>query len=393
MKIGIDISPAINEKAGIGRYSYNLVTNLLKIDHKNQYFLFSNFIRDPDGTKKERLNSLCKPNSKVKNYLLPGKIKELIWKSPFISPIDLLLGKVDVFHGLNFLCIPYHVKSAIVTIYDLAFLKFPEQVGKGYAEYFTKATKNAVFNSDIIISISQSTKDDLIELLQVPKEKIKVIYLGVEDYFFIKVNPVKRRKIALKYNLPQKYILYVGTLEPRKNIVGLVKAFNLLNKNLQTKYKLVIAGEKGWLYDEIFQTVANLKLGDKVIFTGFIPDCDLPAIYQGAKIFVLPSFYEGFGLPILEAMASGCPTISSNTSSMPEVVGDAGILINPSYPEEITQAIKKLLSDQTLYNQLKNKGEIQAQKFSWQKCGQETLRVYEEAYRRTKELKNGKMEK
>ncbi len=381
MKIGIDVSPAINEQAGVGRYSYNLVKNLLNIDHTNQYYFFNCFVRDPDGIKKKKLAFLDKPNSKVKNYYLPGKIKELMWKNPFISPINLLLGKVDIFHGLNFLSIPSCVKSTVVTVYDLAFMKFPEQVTKGYTEYFTKASKKAVLKSDIIISISQSTKNDLIELLQVPKEKIKVVYLGVEDYFFINKTSEEQEKIAKKYNLPQEYILYVGTLEPRKNLVGLIKAFSLLDKNIQDKYRLVIAGKKGWLYDQIFQKVKDFNLEDKVIFTGFILDSDLPSIYQGAKIFVLPSFYEGFGLPILEAMASGTPVISSNISSTPEIVGNGGILINPYSPKEITQAIKKIISDQELYERLKNKGKIQAKKFSWGKCAQETLGAYEEVYR------------
>ena len=233
--------------------------------------------------------------------------------------------------------------------------------------------KREVQKADKIIAVSESTKSDLINLYKINPDKIEVIYSGVGKQFSqIKNNQKKIKLILRKYNLPHEFILYFGTIEPRKNLIGLIKAFEVLkDKNC----KLVIAGTKGWLYKDILKTAKESKKRKDIIFTGFIEESDKPYLYNLSKIFVYPSFFEGFGFPPLEAMACGIPTIVSSNSSLPEVVGNAALMINPMNIDELAWAMDILLSDENLRKKLIKDGLKQAQKFSWQKCAQKTLDI------------------
>jgi len=228
--------------------------------------------------------------------------------------------------------------------------------------------------ADQIIAISNSTKQDLIRYFQVPEEKITVTHLAADECF----QPLPFDKVQVfreKYGLDFPFILYVGTLEPRKNLPTLIKAFYYLKKK-NIHHKLVIAGGKGWKYDPIFQTISDLNLIKDIHFTGYVPKEDLPLLYNAADAFVYPSLYEGFGLPPLEAMACGCPVITSNTSSLPEVVGDAGIMINPCDYDKLAEAIDNIISDTDLKIQFSKMGQVRAAQFSWNKCAEETLKIY-----------------
>jgi glycosyltransferase involved in cell wall biosynthesis len=234
--------------------------------------------------------------------------------------------------------------------------------------------------ADKIIAVSQSTKDDLITLYGIDSKKIKVIYSGVNEQFrqIKKLKSTTPQLIRLKkrYNLPAKFILYFGTIEPRKNLIALIKAFELLRK----KYSigLVLAGAKGWLYQDIFKAARESKYSRDIIFTGFIEERDKPYLYNLAEVFVYPSFFEGFGFPPLEAMACGVPTIVSVSSSLPEVIGQSALTVNPYHIDEITWAMEAILTNGDLRDWFVQKGLKQAKKFSWQKCAQETLRVLAE---------------
>jgi glycosyltransferase involved in cell wall biosynthesis len=232
--------------------------------------------------------------------------------------------------------------------------------------------------SDKIISVSQHTKNDLIKYFKIPEDKIKVIYEAAnENYKPLKENEMN--KIKQKYNLNYPFILYVGGLAPNKNVERLIKALYKLKKQ-GIKHKLIITGVKRYKYKSIFETIDKLNLQKDVIFTGYVPDEDLPALYNAADLFVYPSLYEGFGLPPLEAMQCGTPVITSNTSSLPEVVGDAGIMVNPYNVNELANKMYEVLTNDGLKEELSKKGLERAKLFSWKKCAEEHLKVYEEVY-------------
>ena len=351
MNIGIIVNPTDKKQTGIGYYGTNLLRNLKKTKTKdNKYILLKNL------------------GSTVPKRIILGSLK---------LPRIVRNQSLDIVHDLTqappFL---FDTKSKkVVTVHDLTRKIFPE-FHSTTGNFVNKITLKSNFKkADKIIADSNNTKKDLIQHFQIKPQKITVIYGAANKNF----KPIKNRKILnkveKKYYLPQQFILYVGTLEPRKNIVRLLKAYASVSEKI--KINLVIAGKKGWKYTEIFETYHKLKLNDKVIFTGYLERQDLPAIYNLAKLFVYPSLYEGFGLPPLEAMACGCPVITSNTSSLPEVVGSAGIMINPYSVDGLTNTIKQILINKDLRKILTKKGLKQAKKFSWEKAARETLKVYE----------------
>ena len=258
----------------------------------------------------------------------------------------------------------------VITFHDLSFEHYPEFFSwrkRGWQKILMN-TKQEARKADKIIAVSQSTKNDLVNLYGLDSEKIEVIYSGVGEQF----RPLEIKK---RYNLPEKFILYFGTIEPRKNLIGLIKAFeSLKDKNV----KLVMAGANGWLYQDILKTAFKSKRKKDIFFTGFVQEKDKPFLYNLAQAFVYPSFFEGFGFPPLEAMACGVPTIVSINSSLPEVVGDAGLMINPKNIDELAWAIKTVLEDNNLRDRLIKRGLKQSQKFSWSECAKKTLRVLNE---------------
>jgi glycosyltransferase involved in cell wall biosynthesis len=254
-------------------------------------------------------------------------------------------------------------------------------------------TKQEAKKADKIMADSFSTKEDLVNIYKIDPAKIKVVYLGVsKDFKPIKKDNPQLKRVRKKYSLPaspsggpKPFILYFGTIEPRKNLILLIKAFEALKEKTIWKgfegdvfsdLKLVIAGAKGWLYKDIFKEVENSKYKKDIIFTGFVDDKDKPHLYNLANLFVYPSFFEGFGFPPLEAMACGVPTIVSNASSLPEIVGDGAVMIDPYNVDELAFAIRKVLEDKDLRENLIKKGLKQAKKFSWDKTAQEVLEVF-----------------
>jgi glycosyltransferase involved in cell wall biosynthesis len=288
--------------------------------------------------------------------------------------------KVDIVHCINAEPIYLKPKNAklINTIYDIIPYLFPETYTFSTSFRFKCILPITLKISDKIIVISHHTKKDIIKHFKIPEDKIKVIHLAAnENYKPLKENEIN--KVRKKYNLNYPFILYVGGLEPKKNIPTLLKALYKLKKQ-GIEHKLVITGEKRWKYKSIFETMEKLNLQRDVIFTGYVPDEDLPALYNAADLFVYPSLYEGFGLPPLEAMQCGTPVITSNTSSLPEVVGDAGIMVNPYDVDELANEMYEVLTNDGLRDELSKKGLERAKLFSWKKCAEETLKVYEEVY-------------
>lgn len=383
MNIGIDVDAAIVGQTGIGHYTTNLIENLLKIDKISHYFLYAFFVRKREERAKIIFDIIEKTNAKnvtFRIFRLPYQWKESLIGTPYPynkiikDPLDLFFSPHSA--GIANKGFP----KTVVTIHDLAFMKFSEHRGKKITDYYLKRTKIAAQNSKKIIAVSEATKKDLIELLGVAPKKIKVIYEGANpDFKRIKNQRELINRSAKYVGAQTKYILSVGTLEPRKNLSVIVKAFSLLPLPLRQNYKLVFVGGQGWNNREFEKTILDYNLKEQIILTGFVPDEDLPYLYNRAELFIYPSLYEGFGLPLLEALSCGAPVIASNVSSLPEVAGKAAILVNPRNEKELAQKIKLVLTNPKLSSSLRKKGPIQAKKFSWQKAAAETLKLFKKA--------------
>lgn len=291
----------------------------------------------------------------------------------------------DIYHSLFF---PFPnlnkfnitVNHRIITIYDLIPILMPNYFMREMQNVFHKILSSIDTNKDWVICISHSTKKDFCKLTGMPEERVFVTHLGASNNFYKESNTDKIQATLNKYKIPQgRYILGLSTLEPRKNTAHLIRCFfKILSESNYDDVYLVLAGSKGWLYEEVFETAdSNSNLKDKIIFTGFIDDEDLSSIYSGASFFVYPSLYEGFGLPPLEAMQCGLPVITSNNSSLPEVVGDAGIMVDATNEAQLCQAMTKLLNDPNLCQQLSKQALQQSQNFSWEKCAAETIAIYQ----------------
>lgn len=376
MRIGIDIRSLIFTRAGISCYTFNLIKALSAVDKENEYLLFCNTKSGYDWSGYFRVKE------DVIRFPHLGRFTEKLWEEVFL-PQRLLAKKIDVFHSPRYMLPKKKPCHFIVTIHDLSFKRIPQLFTRKVFDCVNHWVEFSVEKADKIIAVSGHTKNDLINLFNAKAEKIEVIYEGVDENFRPVKTPESLKEIKHKYNLPEKFILFVGTIEPRKNIKRLIEAFYDLTKNRKMEHSLVIAGGKGWHYDDVFNTVEKLKLGKKIIFTDYVRGSELPLLYNAADLFVYPSLYEGFGLPPLEAMACGVPVVTSNTSSLPEVVGDAAVLVDPADVQTMAEAIKQTLEDKNLREKMIKQGFIQAKKFSWEATAIKTLNVYERVFKET----------
>lgn len=367
MKIAIDITRAIVESAGIGRYTYELVHALIKDSQECDFLIYSTHFNN-SSEKTKKFESFRKKNVELKRLRIPGKCKELLWGIPF-NFLGGFLKDVDVLFAPSFFELQRGLKiPQVVTIHDMATFIFPKQRGQKMSRYLSKRAAAVCRKAESILSVSDSTKKDIVKYLKIPENLIYRTYPGL--------NQLSEPSPLLPFGLQQKqYILCVGTVEPRKNLTGLFKSYLLLPQEIQKKYKLVVCGGKGWNDSEIYELAKPLVDDGKLIFTGFVSDSDLAKLYEDALLFVYPSLYEGFGFPIIEAMSFGLPVITSNISSMPEAAGGAGILIDPASPKSISLAILHVLNDESLRRKLSRQSLKQSQKFSWRTCGRETLEV------------------
>ncbi|MEA3459659.1 MAG: glycosyltransferase family 1 protein, partial [Chloroflexota bacterium] len=272
-----------------------------------------------------------------------------------------------------------HPHASVVTIHDLGYLHYPHAhrlLDRFYLDLSTRYNAHAATH---LIADSIATKRDLAECYGVDAAKITVVYPGYDQAAFRPADVKAIEAVKARYGIASEYILFVGTIQPRKNLVRLIEAFANLHTCILANLQLVIAGKRGWLYEGIFQRVEELGLEGQVVFTGYVAEEDLPALLSGARLLVLPSLYEGFGLPVLEAMACGTPVVCSNASSLLEVAGDAAILVDPLDVEELAAAMERVLRDKELQAEMIERGFERAKRFSWEKCAQETLAVLENA--------------
>ena len=372
MKIGIDYTAAIHQSAGIGRYTREMVKAVAQAansDFEPQYRLF---VADAG---KMLANSLPGPNFAWSPTRITERWLARLWyRLRLPLPIQYWTGPIDLYHTPDFFLPPVKRRThTLVTVHDLSFVREPDTTMLGMSRQLNTWVPRSVERADHVIAVSQATKQDLIDLYHTPPEKISVLYHGVTPNFNPIQNPEKLKLICQKYHLgDQPFILSVGTLQPRKNYRRLIQAF----AQLDTPASLVIAGGKGWHYQEIFAEVNQHRLQERVRFPGFIDDDDLPGLYSAAALFVYPSLYEGFGLPVLEAMACGTPVIASNTSALPEVVGKAGLLVNPLAVEAMAGAMAKVLNNADLSQKLSQAGLKQASKFSWTNMAEKLIKLY-----------------
>lgn len=370
MKIGIDIRTFITSQiTGVGVYTWEVLNYLFQLDQQNQYNLFYNQLSGKFLKPLQDFRNFS--NVSLYYYHWPNKIFNFSLKYFHRPYLDKLMGGVDIiwFPNLNFWQVSQQTK-VVVTVHDLSFIRLPWAYNfkMRWWHKFVKARKK-LQTADKIIAVSHNTKKDLIDIFNLSPEKIEVVYSGISSSLVAK-DP---ETVKLKYHLPDKFILFLGTLEPRKNIEGVIQAFKLIN---QPEFELVIAGRPGWLYKNIYHLVEQLSLKGKVHFIGYIDPVDRFSFYQLAALLVWPSFYEGFGFPPLEAMKMGCPVITSANSSLPEVVAEAALLVDPYNIKEIALAIKQLLANQELRHQLIVKGFENVKRFNWQQSAEKMMEIF-----------------
>jgi len=371
MKVAIDVTRAIIETAGIGRYTFELTHALLDNAPDYDFLIYSTHFNNSEEKNKKFL-SFKRENVKLKRLHIPGKCKEFIWGLP-INFLGKFIENSDIIFAPSFFeAIAKSKIPQVVTIHDMSTFIFPQQRGAKMSKYLCRRTAAVARRAYKIVAVSESTKNDLVKFLKLPEEKIQMIYPGV--------NQLSAPSAKLPFDLKQgEYILCVGTVEPRKNLQGLFKAYSLLPESLQNTYKLVVCGGKGWNDSQIYELAQPLVKKGQLVFTGFVSDRDLSKLYEDALLFIYPSLYEGFGFPIAEAMSFGLPVISSNISSMPEVAGDAGLLIDPNSPEDIAKAVERVINDNDLRKKMAFKSLRQCQKFSWRSSARELRDLLDEA--------------
>lgn len=368
MKIGIDASRAVNEEAGIGRYTREVVSRLVDQATEDDFKLFFTYIRDK-GRKKQWIDDIRshRDNVETKVSPIPGQLKEWLWGQKWWGIQRLMPGAQVIFAPSFFEAAVGEKTPQVVMMHDLSHALFPDQRGEEVSKRLTERNRAIAKIAARIIAPSEATKTDLVKLFGVDSKIIRVIPEGY-NHFFTEIPEMER----------QPFFLFLGTISPRKNLVGILEAYARLPKNIRDEYSLKIAGVEGWNTGEIYETFERLGLKDRVKFLGHVSDEELRALYNQAAAFLFPSLHEGFGIPILEAMACGCPVVTSNVSSLPEVAGEAALLIDPKRADELAQAMTRVVSEPKLWARLHRAGLERVKEFLWETTATLTLAVIHE---------------
>lgn len=366
MRVGIDSRLAYYRMGGISQYTLHLIQALADLPGSEEYVIFR--------SRKDSRDFLPSGNDRFSSVSAWTPCHHRLERWTLM--LELLPHRLDVHHSPDFIPPNGGASRRIITVHDLTFLYYPEFLTTDSRRYYADQIRWAVSAADHISADSEATKQDLIEMLRVPAEKITTIYLAAGSQHTAVYSPESIAATLAEFNLPQGCILAVGTLEPRKNYETLLHAYYQWRLNRHGDLPLVIVGGRGWLYDEFFETIRKLGLNENVFFMEGVSDIQLAHFYRAAGVLAVPSYYEGFGLPALEAMHAGCPVIASDRGSLIEVVGKAALKINPDDVEAWADALDRVLSDASLASRLVNEGYLQAQKFTWAKTAQATLGLY-----------------
>lgn len=369
MRIAID-GRAVGKKVGLGTYTSNLVRGLVSLGREVEYFLY--LTKDSTSQLDSRINKRTAWGS-LENHTIGD-----FWEH-FVLPYELRNQSMGVYHGTNGRLPLLKLETRyVLTVHDLIPTIFPDSCTRTFRFYMDKVTRVSARRADIVIVPSRSTKRDVVSLLGLSHEKVRVVYEGVNERFRVLKKKTCLGNLENKYGVRKGFILFVGRLEPRKNVLGLLSSFKLLMDQEHFDSQLVLVGGKTWIHEQITDSVQKKGLNGKVVFIHDADNEELPQLYNAASVFVLPSLYEGFGLPLLEAMACGIPVVASNVSSIPEVTGEAAAFVDPLDSQSITNGLKAVLLDADFREKLIQKGLERSRNFSWEKTARKTLRIYEE---------------
>jgi glycosyltransferase involved in cell wall biosynthesis len=382
IKILVDVTPLRNKPSGIGIYVFNLIKALDKLQDDEDFQLglyghpsIKNWLAG-NLSFSETLNqyphcySLPIPVNIFSLLLLAG------FPNSIFSYCDRHLGEADIIQGTDHFVYPCQNTMKVMTIHDLTFIKFPNYV-PAIVKTYSSRIKKCLKWTDLVITVSQNSKKEIIEHFGVEPNQIFVTSLASRysrEYYSVELN--EQAIASIKYDFSYPYLLFVSTIEPRKNIINIVKAFNFLKQKYKIEHHLILIGKKGWHYQPIFAAIKNSQWEIYIHHLDYLSDELVALFYSKADVFVYPSYYEGFGLPVLEAMTLGAPVVTSNTSSLPEVAGDAALLIDPNDPMQLAEAILQVISDRHLRQELIDKGKKRAKLFSWERTARETLKAY-----------------
>jgi len=371
MAIYIDISAAVHGRAGLGRYAESLARALLQ-EHPERFAFFYN--RDRETSPLGGLERV--PTRTVRAGYKPWRMA--IWLGQLLRlGFERLLPEAELYHATEHLLLPLRRVPTVLTVHDLIYHLFQEHHKPLNYWFLNRAMPLFVQRARAVIAVSESTRQDLIRCYGVHPDKITVVHEAAAPHF-CPASPEAIVAVRARYGLPEGFILTVGTIEPRKNLSRLLDALQRLRQK-GDNVRLVVVGSKGWLYEGFFRRLEELQLADAVLLPGYVPDADLPAVYSAARLFVLPSLYEGFGLSVLEAMACGTAVVCSRASSLPEVGGDAARYFDPTDVEEMAEAIGAVWRDEALRAEMGRRGLAQAARFSWARAAEETMAVYQRA--------------
>lgn len=380
MRIVIDYSPAVHQGAGIGRHTRGLVQALVPLaaqatpPHHLRLLVF--------GRPSAAAELAAPPGCDVRVIPISNRWLTIAWhRAGLPLPVTWLSGECDLYHAADFVLPPTGNAASVLTVHDLSFLTVPDCADPALRAYLSRVVPRSVRRADHILADSESTRRDLVTLLGVSPAKVTVVYPGVEPRFHPIEDPAALARVRSRYHLGDwPFVLGVGTLEPRKNWPALIRAWMRFRQETGLPHRLVIAGGQGWLSEGIFAAAAASDMQDDIVFTGFVDDADLPALYAAAAVFAFPSLYEGFGIPVLEALACGTPVVCANNSSLPEAAGDAALLVDAADEAQLAAALHKLAEDSALRNELRARGFDHARGFTWEASAQALLQVYEHTY-------------
>ncbi|MBD2112310.1 MULTISPECIES: glycosyltransferase family 4 protein [Cyanophyceae] len=377
VRVVVDATPVLPKPSGVGLYVLNLLWALRSLQSTEN---FSLGVAYQPSLKNWLRGNLALPEAiavhdDVAVLPLPVRLLNLLAqapKNPILGQLEHRFGQPDVYHGTNYAVYPCRYSQRVMTIYDLSFLRYPEYV-TAVVRTYSQRVRQCLDWTDLVVTISESSKRDIVELLGVPPELVWVTPLASRYADDAQASSDVVKAVDLG---DRPYILFVSTLEPRKNVVRLIQAFDRLKTQHQIDHQLVLVGQKGWQFEPIFEAIAASPWRHHIRHLDYLSDAEVAYCYQNADVFAYPSLYEGFGLPVLEAMTLGCPVVTANTSSLPEVAGDAALLIDPTSVEDLAEALERVVGDRPLRQTMIAKGYQQAAQFSWTRTAKSTLAAY-----------------